>query len=153
MASYRKQIADALVTVISGITGAPSLVVYRDTDVVHPTTDTTPCAIVTAGGADPVGPHVSGAGTTVDMGYVRRVYEYGVSIYRDNIGTNQSNLDVNATFIELCQKALDGVSLSGVASVDQVDIVRNGAWEDMPFKNGVEKSIFGILVYNSETRK
>lgn len=149
MASYHKAIADAAGAVVAALSGAPALVVVRDTDVAHP--EEMPCVIVTMGDVDVV-LEVTGAGSATDQGDVCEAYQIGFSFYRANLGANQTDIDAWPDLILRAQQALNKNSLAGAAGVYDTQLVRFDQWEPASFIKGVEKSVFGMLFFHSRTR-
>lgn len=148
MAAEHTTIANAVATVISGVSGAPARVFVRDTDVVHP--GESPCVIVTMGEAYTIRQY-SGAGTATDQGDKLVGYQIGVSIYAENQVAN-STLGTRQDFIRDCVHALSAKTLSGAPTVYGCQIERRAAWENRPFKAGVEKSVFAVTFFSAETR-
>jgi hypothetical protein len=149
MASYHKAIADAARGVVAALSGAPDIVVVRDTDVAH--SDEIPCVIVTMGDVDEA-LSVSGAGSSTDQGDVCEMYQVGFSIYRANLAANQAGLDTNPDFVLRAQQALNKTTLAGVSGVYGTRLVRRDSWENQPFAKGVEKSVFGVVFLHARTR-
>lgn len=142
--STQKNIADAMVTALAALSGAPSIVEYRKKDGLYPEEGNS-AIILTAGFQRPTG-YVFGDGVT-------KGYGYQISVYRESQGETTSNIDVNPTLVELAKRALDATSLSGVSTVWSVDIVDDPeAWERQPFRDGCEVSRFGVLVKTCEPR-
>jgi hypothetical protein len=148
MASTFETIASAVRTVVAAVSGAPATVEVRDTDVVHP--EEMPIVVITMGDENPFR-SVSGAGTSTDQGDEIVTYEIGVSIYKENQAANATVGD-RQDFVEACQKVLHNNTLAGAPSVFKAEMVRRAAWEHRPFRDGVEKSVFGVVFYSSETK-
>lgn len=140
--SYRKQIADAIVDVLDGLSGAPALVEYRKDDVLWP--DEANAAVIVTGGFERVTDRAF-------EGTVFKDYGFQIAVYRESGGAMSSNMDTNPAYVERAKQALDTTSLAGVTVVRDVDLVENPeAWERQPFRDGVEVSRFGLLVRTNE---
>lgn len=139
--SAQKQIADALVTILQGVSGAPSLVEYRKRDALHPNEANT-AVLVTAGYQRMTGRAFEGT--------VFKDYGFQVSVYRDCLGDVSSALDTNPSYVEKAKQAIDLPTLSGLTSlVRDVELVQDAAWENQ-FEHGTEASRFGVLVRTNE---
>ncbi len=140
--SYQKQIADAIVTALQAVSGAPATVEYRKADVVHKF-ETLPVCIVTAGFRRPTGRAFEGT-VFYDNGFQ-------VAVYRDCRGDVSTATDLNPLFVQTAKQALDLPTLSGLSAlVRDVDLVEDQAWEAQAFKDGVEVSRFGLLIRTNE---
>lgn len=149
MASVFAACANALQTIVAGVAGAPSLVVVRDTDAFHAGEGS--CVIITMG-EEYEEKALSGAGTDTDQGDRLMAYQFGFSFYTGNLGLNQTGIETRQDFITACQQAMNKKNLAGVPTVYDTALVRRSAWEPESFKNGVEKSVWGLLVRSAETR-
>jgi hypothetical protein len=140
--SYQKQIADAIVTVLGGVTGAPALVQHRKEDALQPR-EANSAVIVTAGFRRPVG-RAFGGTIFFDNGFQ-------VAIYQEFTGDLTTGIDTNPLYVQRAKQALDLDTLSGLATlVRDVDLVDDETWERQPFRNGGEVSRFGLLVRTNE---
>lgn len=143
MASYAKSIADALVTTISGIVGAPELVKQRKDNTLMGR-ETPPGVIVSIGDERKVGRTFEGT--------IFKEYEIIVGIYRTCLADVSTNLDLTPEFILKVKQALDVGTIASVPVVWDVDLVDNPEWEHQPFGQGWEVSRFGLLVKTAEPR-
>jgi hypothetical protein len=141
VASYAASIGSAVASVLSGLGGAPPIVEFRKADVLHPREGNN-AAIVTVRRIGPDGRAFEGT--------ILKNYGVQVAVYRDCQGDVSTGTDINPSFVQAAKQALDLASLSGVSAVWDVDLVEDDAWEPLEFKNGVEKSVFGLLVRTSE---
>lgn len=149
MSSVFKPIADAVVSVLSGLSGAPT-VQLRKTDALFGR-DNPPMVIVTMGD-ERVTNELSGAGTPTDLGDVRKSYQIGITIYRDCRADIDSNLTLNPDFILLAKQALNKNTLVGVSAVRDTKLVDHPEWENQPFGKSFEVSTFGVVFFAWETR-
>ncbi len=134
---------------IAALTGAPALVVVRDTDVFHPGEPN--CIIITLGD-EYEEKALSGAGTDTDQGDRLMVYPVGFSHYTVNLAENQTGLATRQDFITTCQKTLNRKSVTSVTSIYDTALERRRMWEPEFFKQGVEKSVWMLLCRSAETR-
>lgn len=153
MASFAVPIANAVKTIVTALTGAPSLVQVSKTDVIHPRDITSAFAavIITMGDEIEIG-SVSGAGTSTDQGDVLKSYQIGITIYGTNFGNISTDLSSHPDFVLACKQALNKTTLSGVPSVYGSRLVSNSEWESTAFGDGNEMSVFGMVFWNAETR-
>lgn len=149
MTSQFPIIANAVQAVVAALDGAPSRVMVKDTDNVSP--DECPCVVITMGDEVPV-LEVSGAGTDTDQGDRCVGYQIGVSVYRENLAANQSHTGAQQNFVRMAQAALAKKTLSGAPTVYGARVERRHAWENRPFAQGFEKSVFMVTFFSSETR-
>ena len=145
MASQVKLIADAMVTLITGVTGVPSTIEWRKTDVVHPkredgTGDPDDMVIVTHQGLD------SGARTFGDCVFYE--YLWRVSVYGRTTG-DVDGTDTRPTLAENIRKALSVETLSGT-SVFDYEVSPGVTWQASNFRDGQEVSWFEVLYRTSE---
>ena len=146
-----RQIADAVATVITSISGAPATVEVRKDDAFR-SRETLPLAIVTMGAARKI-LAVSGEGSSTNQGDVCYAYEIGVTIYRDNRADLSTNLDAQPDYVHRCKQALAKKTLAGAPTVYGSQIVDDpSAWEHQPFGDGHEVSRFGAIFLSAETR-
>ena len=139
--SYQEQIADAIVTVLGALSGAPALVEYRKQDALHPG-DSNEAVIVSAGYQRMTGRAFEGT--------VYKDYGFQVSVYRTFLGDLTADVDTNPAYVQLAKQALDLPALSGVPVVFDVELVQDAAWENNQFPTGSEVSRFGVLVRTAE---
>lgn len=140
--SYQKQIADAVVTALQGVTGAPSTVEYRRSDVRLPR-DALPLMIVTGGFQRPTERAFGGT--------IFKDYGFQVTVYRECLGDLTGGIDSNALLFQNAKQALDLPTLAGLSSfVRDVDLVEDRDWEPLELNGGIEKSAFGLLVRTNE---
>ena len=148
MASIYQTIAESVRDVVANVSGAPARVVVRDTDIAHP--EEFPIVVITMG-EESVIREVSGAGSVTDQGDKLVAYPIGLSIYATNLGDNQT-LGSRQQFVERCQQALNKKSLAGASTVYGTKLERRSAWEHRPLRDGVEKSVFGVIFFSAETK-
>jgi hypothetical protein len=150
MPSTHKAIADAVVSVLEGVSGAPDTVEFRKTDALFGG-ETKPAVIVTLGEANEM-MAVSGAGTATDQGDLIKEYWIKVSIYRTCLADITNDLALSPDYVHAAQQALNKTTLSGVSAVVGTKLVRHDAWEHQPFGEAHEKSEFHMIFLASETR-
>lgn len=141
MASYAKQIADAVVGVIQGVQGAPATVQYRKANSLY-AKEQKPAVIVSIEDETKLGRAFEGT--------IHKQYKVVIGIYRLCLADIASDLDLSPQFILRVKQALDRASLTGVTVAWDVDLVDNPEWENQPFGNGMEVSMFGLLVTTTE---
>lgn len=140
--SFQKSIADAVVTILSGVTGAPSTVEHRKEDVMQ-SRESPPAVYVVAGFRRPTGRAFDGT-IFFDNGFQ-------VSIYQEFTGDLTTGIDTNPLFVQRAKQALDLATLSGLSTlVRDVDLVEDDTWERQKFREGGEVSRFGLLVRTNE---
>ena len=147
MSSYAKQIGDAIVTVIQGLSGAPSLVQLRKENVLlsrEEITEVDGAVIVAVGLETPVNITTGG---TIFKEYIARVM-----YARKNPGKVATELDTNPAFVLRMKQALDITSLAGVPVVWSVDLIEAEEWEEDEFGKAAEVSTFGLKVHTNEPR-
>lgn len=154
MPSYAIAIANAARNVIAALSGAPSVVEVRKTDVVHPREINTPFAgVIIYLRTEHVLMAVSGAGSDTDQGDLLKAYELGISIYGTTFGDIASDMDTHPNFALRVKQALNKKSLAGVPTVYGTDLEDNAEWEDRrDFGDGNEVSRFIIRFFNAETK-
>lgn len=150
--SYIPPIANAVMSVISGLSGAPSFIQYREQDQIG-SGDTRPCVIVTTD-EEQLMPEVdvSGASSNTDLGDVGKIYPIGISIYSERLGDITTDPETRQDFVITVQHALNKNSLAGVPTVWGTKLVRRDTWEHRAMKDGFEYSTFAILFYSAEPR-
>ncbi len=129
MASLAKDIADAVVTVLGSVSGAPATIQVRKEGTVGPRI-TKPIVVVNVEDERVVGRAFGGV--------ILKEYKVVVSIFRINAGNIASDLDLSP--------------LAGVSAVYDVDLADNPEWEHQKFSEGAEVSRFGLLYHTSEPR-
>jgi hypothetical protein len=149
--AYVTTIAESVVAVLANLGGAPDLVEFRKTDVLHPReadelveSDEAGAIIVTAGDVVPF--------MDLTGGDVLRKYQIGVSIYKRLGGKFSSEKTVNPDLVLACKQALHRTSLAGASTVFDTDLVESPEWENQAFKDGWEVSRFGVIFNSAEPR-
>ena len=152
MASFFTQIAEAVRTTLLSLSGGPSTVAVRETDVVT-ARDTYPLTIITMGDEDlDARVDTTGGTSDSDQGTIGVEYPIGVSIYREQLTTPTAD-DVNQQYIQLAQRALGRARpFSALTTVYEGILVRRAAWERQEFVKGVEVSRFAVIFHNAESR-
>jgi len=148
--SQAKQQADAMVAAIQGISGAPGLIEWRKTDVLHPRRDDgsggdpDEAVILTGGGRTPNG---RAFGNSVGYEYVWQVTVYG----RETPDVKVED-DVRLSFVERVVQALAVTTLAGAPAVWDFEVTPRGDWGVPSFRNGVEVTRFGLLYRTWESQ-
>lgn len=132
-----------MTTAISGLSGAPTLVEVRKSDVLHPGDSKTAAIIV---------PQHTAKTVQTTGGSVVKAYTFWVSIYRETQGDVSTGTDTNPALVLLAKQALDVDTLSGASTVFMGVLVDDSSWENQEFAEGVEKSMFGVMYLSCEPR-
>lgn len=151
MPSYSTPIAEAVVSLLSGITPLGCPVEFRRTDSLV-SRETIPRVIVTNAQETQLDRGTFGAEGDVDsFGTVEKAYPIQIAIYESNQGELQGN-DVNPAFILRAKQLLNKPYLTAVPAVFDTDLLQNWEWENQPFRDGGQVSRFGLLFYTAEPR-
>lgn len=152
MASYAAAIAEAVTSVLAGLTPEACPIEWRRTDVIE-SRETVPRVIITNGPEMQVNRGALGDITTpLLLGSVFKGYTVGITVYDSNDGELAGN-DVNPSFILRAKQTLNTASLTGVPEVWDTDLVENNLeWENQPFRDGAQVSRFAVLFITSEPR-
>ena len=143
MASYAKQIGDAVVTIIAALPAAPATVKYRKENAAY-SRETPPFVFVTVG-MEAVLRHTFDG--SVLKTYIVRIMYARVPPTPGSIATE---LDTNPSFMLKIRQAFDTNSLTGVSAAWQVDVVESSEWEEETFGKGAEMSTIGLKVFTAE---
>lgn len=139
-------IAEAVVTVLAGLPGAPTLIEFRETDVLHAREMTAgvDAAIVTSGTQTVLGYTFEG-GKWVN-------YPIRISVYRRKLGDVSTGKTLNPDFEDAAKAALDRPTLAGAPTVFGCTLEANDSWGKQGFGQGYEKSMFRIDFTSNESR-
>ena len=141
--SQVKQQADALVATIQGVSGAPALVEWRKTDVLHPHRDDgaggdpDDAVIITGGDIVPNGRAFEGS-----LGYD---YVWQITVYRRETPNVTVTTDTEASLVERIKQAIAVTTLAGAPAVWDFEVTPHGEWGVPSFRDGVEVNRFGLL--------
>jgi hypothetical protein len=156
MPSYSSSIAEAVVTILSGMTPSGCPCVWRKTDAME-SRDPTTIVIVTNGPESQTNRgSLGGVSTPQYAGSVQKGYTIGITVYGSNLADLAGD-DVNPSFILQAKQALNTYPPFGVSAyvpeVFDTDLIENNyEWENQPFKAGVEVSRFAVGFFTSEPR-
>jgi len=141
--SQQKQQADAIVAKIQTVSGAPALVEWRKTDVLHPKRDDgdggdpDDAVILTGGDITP-----NGRTFETQVGYD---YVWQITVYRRETPNVTVTDDTEASLVERIKQALAVTTLEGASSVWDFEVTPHGEWGVPSFREGVEVNRFGLL--------
>lgn len=127
-----------MVAIIQGLAGAPGLVEWRMTDVLHPDRGDPDEAVIITGGDR------TANGRAFDDS-VGMEYIWQITVYNRTTPDVDVEDDSRIAFIERVQKALAVKSLSGAPLVWDFEVTPYGDWGVPSFREGIEASRFGIL--------
>ena len=141
MAAQAKLIADAIVALIRTVSGAPTLVEWRKTDVFHPTRGDGSTGVIVSGGPE------SWAGRVFETS-VNKEYPFQISYYKPSTPSVPGD-NTQPQFWQDMVTALSVTTLSGTKVWDY-EIVTRSEWENQPFTQGIEVSRGGVLYRTNE---
>lgn len=148
MSSYAKQIADAVVTVISGMASPPAATVLRKIDTLLKSDALFPmCVVSEPQELQPAGQSFGGNGGTVF-----RVYMIGLTVWKKHDGLVQTNVDTIPDLTLRIEQALNQGTLAGASSVCDTELVPFGYFEPSSFREGYEVSRCRMSFTSSELR-
>ncbi len=156
MAAYASDIAEAVVTLLSGLTPGACPIVWRKTDTLE-SRDSAPMVIVSNLPESQVSRGTLGKIETPEqMGCVFKGYTIGITVYGSNLADLAGD-DVNPSFILQAKQTLNKAYPYGVSTlvpeVWDTDLIDNNLeWENQPFSKGVQMSTFAVIFYTSEPR-
>jgi hypothetical protein len=142
VAATSKDIADAIVALVSALPGAPSKVVWRKVETWHPTAVDGTDGICVSGGLDTTTEHAMD-------GNEYHEYAFQVAYFKPTT-PNVEGDDTNPTFFSLVKAALSTTTLPAVPVVWDYEIAARSEWEDQGFTDGVEVSRCGVLYRTNE---
>lgn len=143
MAAQAKLIADAIVTIIQGVSGAPSLVEWRKTDVFFPNKPSgdPSTGVIVSGGPE------SWEGRVFEAS-VNKSYPWQISYYKP-VAPPVPGDNTNPQFWQDMITALSVTTLIGTKVWDY-EIATRSEWENQPFAQGIEVSRGGVLYRTNE---
>lgn len=146
MASRAAQQSVSILAAISGLSGSPTLVAYRKTDVLAPKRDSSTgdpdfAAILTGGERQQNG-RAMGDGSGESLGWD---YYWQITIYDRFDPTQIAEDDGHPLFVERCIKALSTKTLAGCPEVWDYEVTPYGTWGIASNREGVEANRFGLM--------
>ncbi len=141
MAAQAKLIADAIVTLIQGVSGTPSLVEWRKTDVFHPLRGDPATGVIVSGGPE------AWAGRVFETS-VFKEYPFQISYYKPTTPDVPGD-NTQPQFWQDMVTALSVTTLPGTLVWDY-EIATRSEWENQPFTQGTEVSRGGVLYRTNE---
>ena len=150
MSSYAKQIADAVVTVISGMASPPAATVLRKQDTLLKSDALFPMCVVTEPQELSVVCQAFGDGT--NQGSLVRSYMIGMTVWRKHDGLIQTDVDIIPDLTIRIEQALNKGTLSGASSVCGTELIPFGYFETSSFKEGYEVSRARMSFSSTEPR-
>ncbi len=156
MSAYAAQIAEAVVSLLSGLTPEACPIVWRKTDTLE-SRDAAPMVIVSNLPESQVSRGtLGGIGNPQKTGSVFKGYTIGITVYGSNLAELAGD-DTNPAFILRAKQLLNTAYPYGVSTlvpeVWDTDLIDNNLeWENQPFSKGVQMSTFAMIFYTSEPR-
>lgn len=148
MASTSDLIAGAIVTLIRGVSGTPTLIEWRKTEVFYPAQTGRPgnannTGIVVSGGIDRIIRYRFGQTNDHE-------YSFQVAYFQPTTPKVPGD-DLNPQLFTLIKTALKTTKLTGVPVVWDFELAERTEWEKQPFAEGVMVSRCGVLYRTNES--
>ena len=150
MASYANTIANAVVSIVQGITSPPAATYFRKFDTLTPTDKVSAAStvcIVTLSQEEALLDQSFGNGST-DFGTVVRAYMIGITLYKLHNALIETNIDTLPQMALRIEQALNKPTLSGAPSVCDTTLVPFKQFDEKNFKDGYEV-LRAFLVFSS----